>query len=50
MQKHLFSSTSGKAEEEALRQVSMVGRAPSTEIDVIAETVTPPRPAGPSRW
>src|SRR6056297_2039580 len=48
MQKHLFSSTSGNAEEEALRQVSIVGRAPSAEIDVIAETVTPPRPAGPS--
>src|SRR6056297_2586752 len=38
MQKHLFSSTSGNAEEEALRQVSIVGRAPSAEIDVIAET------------
>jgi hypothetical protein len=31
-----------------LRQVSIVGCAPSAEIDVIAETVTPPRPAGPS--
>jgi hypothetical protein len=48
MQKHLFSRTKGSAEEEALRQVSIVGHGPSAEIEVMAETVTPPRPAGPS--
>ncbi len=48
MQKHLFSRTSGSAEEEAFRHVSIVGHGPSAEIEVIAETVTPPRPAGPS--
>jgi hypothetical protein len=48
MQKHLLSRTSGKAEDEALRQVSIVGHGPSAEIEVMAETVTPPRPAGPS--
>ena len=48
MQKQPFSRTRGSAEEDAFRQVSIVGLSPSAEIDVIAETVTPPRPAGPS--
>ena len=35
-------------DEAALTQASIVGAAPSAETEVVAETVTPCRPAGPS--
>jgi hypothetical protein len=48
MQKHLFSSTKRQGRGGGVEAGQHRRPLPSAEIEVIAETVTPPRPAGPS--